>query len=370
MTAATMTDLLTVLVRGGPVAPEALAACNPETFCRLAEDQGLVPLLSTRLPELEQAPVWLLDHLHASMRRQAVTDALRVADLRELVTALDAAGVCALLMKGGQLAYTHYPRPELRPRIDTDILIPAVSRPVVHDTLTRLGYESPPQVSRDLIMYQRPYLRHRSGARHVVDVHWRVANPQVFGALLSFEELAETAVPIAQLGPAARGLSDVHSLLVACVHRVAHHFDVDRLIWLYDIHLIAAGLYSDEWERFIDLANERGVAAVCRRSLRSARDRFNTAVPTAASEDASPATRAGHEMTASYLTPRRRHIAVVVEDLRALATWGERWRLLREHAFPSSEYMREVYAPSSATPLLWLYARRIVGGAQKWLRRP
>jgi hypothetical protein len=61
---------------------------------------------------------------------------------------------------------------------------------------------------------------------------------------------------------------------------------------------------------------------------------------------------------------------LVVDDLRALPTWADRWRLMREHAFPPVEYMRGVYAPSSRTPLVWLYTRRMLVGARKWLAPP
>jgi hypothetical protein len=42
--------------------------------------------------------------------------------------------------------------------------------------------------------------------------------------------------------PSARGLSSVDALVLTAVHRIAHEFDSERLIWLYDIDLIARGL--------------------------------------------------------------------------------------------------------------------------------
>ena len=41
---------------------------------------------------------------------------------------------------------------------------------------------------------------------------------------------------------------------------------------------------------------------------------------------------------------------------------------MREHLFPSSAYMRQVYAPSSRLPLPVLYALRIVRGMWGWFR--
>jgi hypothetical protein len=60
---------------------------------------------------------------------------------------------------------------------------------------------------------------------------------------------------------------------------------------------------------------------------------------------------------------------VVLDDLRTLSRWRDRWRLVREHAFPPATYMRRVYALSSAAPLPLLYARRLLRGGRKWLKK-
>ena len=159
--------------------------------------------------------------------------------------------------------------------------------------LASLGYEPAGHITGELLNYQGIFIKWRDGKKsHVVDVHWRVANPQVFAGLLSYEELASDAAPIPALGPGARGIASPAALLLACVHRVAHHFDSDRLIWLYDIHLIASTLTTAEWTQFVDLAVDRRVAAICWRSLDLAREKFGTAIPVDVSSGCS-VTRAG-----------------------------------------------------------------------------
>ena len=58
---------------------------------------------------------------------------------------------------------------------------------------------------------------------------------------------------------------------------------------------------------------------------------------------------------------------VLLDDVRVLRGWRPRLTLLKEHLFPDVAYMRNTYARGSAAPTLWLYARRIVTGAAKWL---
>jgi hypothetical protein len=273
-------------------------------------------------------------------RREVALDLLREQGIREVMAALGRAAVPALLFKGTQLAYTHYPRPDLRPRLDTDVLIAAWDLPRAHRVLLALGYRPDVQAGSAGVLYQQAYVRQGPEALpHVLDMHWRLANPEVFGHVLSFEEMTAESVCIPQLGQHVRGLGGVHALLVAAVHRVAHHFDDDRLIWLYDLARVGGGLDADEWRRFHALASARGVLSVCRASLEQAE-------------------------------ARRPHALVVLDDLRALPDWRGRLRVVRSHMFPPARYMREIYAPRSRAPVAWLYAVRAVRGARRWLSKP
>jgi hypothetical protein len=360
--------LLASLTAGGVVDRCTWDTFDPHSFWRLAERHGVTPLVSRRLNELVDTPLPLRVQARELAHQALATDLLSEAALRLLLEAFHDAAVTALLMKGVMLAYTHYPRPDLRPRLDADLVISAADRRRAHDVLIALGYQPDIQASTELVMHQLSYTKVSSGGfAHVVDVHWRVANPEVFRQVLAFDEVLADAVPVAGLGPFARGLSDVHALLVACVHRVAHHFDDDRLIWLYDIHLIATRLADTGWEEFAHLAVERRVLAICRAGLQQCKERFGTSVPESFWSVEEP--RAAREVTASYLTPHRPHVRVVVDDLRALPTWLDRWRMMRQYAFPPVDYMREIYAPTSSTPLVWLYAHRLFFGARRWLAR-
>src|SRR5262249_30430235 len=154
------------------------------------------------------------------------------------------------------LAYTHYARPDLRPRVDTDVLISADARAQVDALLDRLGYERAANVTGELVSAQTFHVKRRGDAIvHAVDVHWQVATPLVSANVRTSAELLARSVPLGQLGPSACAPADVHALLIACVHRVAHHTEsVVRLKWLYDIDLIARGLDARAWDELVTLA--------------------------------------------------------------------------------------------------------------------
>jgi hypothetical protein len=362
-----MTDRLAALLRGERGAMAGLAAADAVLVADAADRHGVLPLLADRLARDATSDAETLRRLvHARATNHAASDLVREQDLRGLLAAFQASGVEALLVKGAHLAYAVYPRPDLRPRVDTDVLIRPDSRAAAVGVLDQLGYAAATQAGGDLINYQATFVRQR-GARvtHVVDLHWRLANPQVFGDVLSFDDLDREAVPVPAVGGRAPGR--VHALLVACIHRVAHHPDDERLIWLYDVDLLARLLDITDWEHFMAWADARRVGAVCGRGLEQACARFGTPVPAVVRTDARlSSTRARTAATAAFLEPGRRHVRTVAQDFSLLPTWTARSKFVFQHLFPPPAYMRRVYAPASHWPLPVLYAHRACRGAWRW----
>jgi len=364
-----LTEHLRSILRSTTDAVVSVAAIDPEALVDGAEAHGVLPLVAARLLPRRDLPGGLTHRLEEGARRAIVDDLVQETELRRLLQAFAAAGLRPVLMKGAHLAYAYYERPDLRPRVDTDVLVARGQEALAARELDRLGYAPREQSHGDLVSYQSAYALTRNAATlHVVDLHWRIANPQRFGQVLSYEDASAAAVPVPALGPDARGLSPVHALLIACVHPVAHHANHHCLLWQHDIHLVASRFGDEDWRAFAAAARTGGVAGVCRSSLARAFEDFGLTVP----RDAwfalvdSSGSDAG---TSAYLVGGRRHVQRVWWDLSSLPTWHERSRLLRQHLFPSAQYMRQVYAPSSGAPLPWLYARRVWHGAQKWLAR-
>ena len=173
-----------------------------------------------------------------------------------------------------------------------------------------------------------------------------------------------TTRPIPALDACAEGLAPPHALLMACLHRVAHHFDPPTLIWLYDIHLLASSMSEEDAARFVALAVDSGLAAICARGIALAQHHFRTPLP-AALDQLVPA---GDEPLAAYMDEAFRPFDALISDLRALRGYRARWQLLREHLFPPSPYLRAARPRLGSGPLPWLYARRIVRGVSRWFQ--
>jgi hypothetical protein len=355
------------------VTPIATGAADTDDLWTLIEAHGIGPLLFdalSRTGALENWPAPIPDRLRRLAREQAALEMLRREELVAMLEALAAVGVDVLLMKGTPLAYTLYRSPEQRVRDDTDALIEHRRLDSAVDALTGLDYRRSPSIDGELVMQQLQMSRvDRFGAHHVLDLHWKVSNPHLFAGALDFEELFSEAVEVPALGPHARALGDTHALLLACIHRVAHHGASDRLIWLYDIHLLLEHMDAAERARFSRTAAEKDMAQVCADGIALAGARFHTRGAGAlAAELLELGTAGGGERSARYLRGHRTGAALLWDDLQALPGWRQRLRLLREHALPSRAYMHSRFGARPGWQLPWFYVRRGLGGLARLLK--
>jgi hypothetical protein len=360
--------LLASILNGEPVTDWTPA--RADALYDAAVAHGVLPLVAHQLAGDGSVPDGLRTRLRDASHAAVVADLAFEAALRQVLAAFDDAAIDALVIKGSHLAYTHYLRPDLRSRVDTDLLIRRAQRDAAHAVLSGLGYETQTKVSGDLTATQALYVRRAHDVVvHAVDLHWRLASPQAFAHVLSFEELRTASEPLPALTPGARVPSPVHALLIACMHRVAHHHDeAEQFKWLFDIHLLASRFSAADWDEFVALAVDREVAALCGEGIEESVRWFRTRFPDRVRSDPRLTGARTHERTAAYL--RKRSLAgLLVHDLRALPSWRARALLLGEHLLPPADYMRRVYAPGSRLPLPLLYVLRVVRGASRWLRR-
>src|SRR5207245_6952419 len=151
--------------------------------------------------------------------------------------------------------------------------------------LEQLGYRADLQRPGQLVSAQFVYRRiDERGIPHAFDVHLAITNALAYANRLSYEEVAAGAVPIPRLESRALAPSPVHSLIIACIHRVAHHADTDDLLWLYDIHLLARSITEAEWERTLMLAQARQLSRVVLRGIERAERAIGQSAPGQATE--------------------------------------------------------------------------------------
>ncbi|MCC6869685.1 MAG: nucleotidyltransferase family protein [Burkholderiales bacterium] len=404
----TTLSLLCALLRGeAPAWPADAGSAAVDDFLREARYHGVTPLLDARwraqrsrsVPRRAQptggadppAPHATAPPLRAgsaaaapgaswpetiwrTCREDALVQALferaHRDELGRVLARFAQGGITPLIMKGSALAYTHYATPVERPRGDTDLLVAESHVRATGALLAGLGYTRGHGVSGELISYEADWSRAAgAGFVHHLDVHWRVNNSQILARLLTYDELAPRAVPVPALGPHARTPCAVHALLFACMHRTGHanapyfvdgraYLGGDRLIWLYDMHLLVARMSDAEVAEFVALARAKRLRAICRDALALCAARFATPLPPPILAGLAP--DGNIEPSARYLAGGRTR--QMLGDFLALDGAAERVRWLQELAFPSAEYMRRQYPDSERRWLPVLYARRGLHG--------
>jgi len=335
-------------------------------FCN---KQEIAALVYHRIATTENDwPSDVRDRLAEAVRLEAARELIRVREITAAVDALAASGVHAILLKGAALAYTVYPFPACRPRSDTDLIVREQDLNSVRSVFAARGYSTTPHCS-ELFHQFEVAKTDPLGVTHAFDVHWSISAQPAFAKVLTYERMRVGSQRVTALGINAYAPSMRDSLLLACVHPVMHHKNEERLLWMYDIHLLGSFLSSDDWEAFVAAASAKNVAAVCAHSLRRARTLLGTAISGHVIEALESVT--GDERSAKYLLPNRRWHHEVVASVRDLPGWRARVRLLCGVLFPPVSYMRGAYRTKDTAfgvlmlPILYLH--RNLFGAWKVL---
>jgi hypothetical protein len=371
----TMIDLTSVLasaLRGETDGLQSIAApADLDAFLSAAAADGVEGLVHSRLCQVgpsHSGPAELRERLDVRGRWLAMRAASRQRELMLVIARLADAQVDALVFKGAALAHTVYAKPYLRPSIDIDLLVRRSEVDRATRVLAAMGYTAALSAAREPAHMQKTFRRQAGQIKHVIDLHWAISNRPLFGAMFSFEELTSGAVPLP--APASHVLTPnaAHALALACIHRVAHHNDSRRLIWLADVQLLSESMSDDEWRRFWSVAREKQLVAVSRESL----DHAATLLGSAACAREARAAIAPHrpEPSAVYLSDVASGWRSIWLDVRHTHGMSRKLGLIGAHAFPDPQYMRDVYGVNSSIALAGAYMRRATAGWNRWRHRP
>jgi len=303
---------------------------------------------------------------HGPPRSVVAGELVRAHEITQVLDALAADHVFPILLKGAALAYTVYPSPSMRPRVDTDLLIGRDQIAATRDLLTRRGYVEATMSEGEFVFGQFHMTKIDGwGVEHVFDIHWRISSQSLFASVLTYDEVHAAAVTVPGLGAHARAAAPAHALLLACVHPVMHHRNTRRPIWFRDIDLLVRRMSDEELHRFARLAVDKRMARICVHQLSIAIQQFQSPVPSAVITLLNSAPK--REPAAVYLRPRRRWHHELFWNIRNLPGLGNRLRLLREVLFPNPDYMLHSYGLGARGIVLLplLYAHRCAHGVIK-----
>ncbi|XCN72181.1 MAG: nucleotidyltransferase family protein [Candidatus Electrothrix aestuarii] len=346
---------------------------SEDIFFQDIVSQGMAPLLYQRLAAKRKTswPQSLFLRLQQTALRQAAVEVVLESDLGQLLACLADIGVAPLLLKGTPLSYTLYPEPGLRPRCDTDLFIPETDREKTSALLKKMGYAPLHEAQVDSINSQMSYARKTAqGITCRYDLHWQVSNCNSrFSRDFIEGKLFECAEAVSALGENARTLNKVDALIFACFHRAGHFsHSGDRLIWLYDIHLLCQALTAKEGTRFHQRAKELQIISLCIDAIKTTQSWFGTVCSQELRNVLQE--QAEHE-TAAFLLGKDRKEGIKKHALLELQglTWTQGCSYIVQNLFPPPDFMLWRYQKEKKIILPWLYARRFAEAVGIVLRR-
>lgn len=313
-------------------------------LCDVAAQERVLPLLEWHL---RRSPIWadVPDDVRAKLAddvRSDVAAALfREREIRRIATALTAAGIDGLLLKGNALAYWLYPAPYLRECGDIDLLLrsreEALRSAKTFETLGyTLAYE--PAASH----FEMPCrLLVGETIQSELDLHFRLLNSAAYGSLFGFDELWLRAVDVPASGSALKMLSPAHAFANACLNRAIDLQNglPDRLRLLYDIHLMLNRMGDDDRAEIAEMARAKGISGICLRSIEDTIKTLGTSVPRAWIERC--ATDAAAEPIDRQRIDDWRYMQW--QNLKALPDLRARLRWLRERVLPTRSHLQARY---------------------------
>ncbi|MBG0791941.1 nucleotidyltransferase family protein [Methylocystis sp. H62] len=342
---------------------------------------GVQPLLHRSMQMSgERRSSWpkdILDSCRNATVAQTVREVGRQAILKRALSRLSEIGVRPILFKGTALAYDVYPSPSLRTRGDTDLLIPDDARNQVCEALEGLGFACEFGQRGEFVSQTAVYtLQDPNLGEHQLDIHWRISNAVVLSKLFSYNELFSVAKPLPMLSSHAFAVDHVDAILIACMHRAAHkqapyfvndveYYGGDRLIWLYDIHLLMSKLTQFQQDRFVHMASEKGLREICSEAIEQSIACFHTSVPEQMRKALIEQGQGGKASRFLNGSVTYQYYA----NFMAVEGAGNKLSFLAGLLFPPAKYMRRVYYNVKPDFLAWLYLRRIGIEVFKRLRR-
>ena len=262
----------------------SLADFDDDKILEQANLHGIPQLLNSQVQTgiLSGVNDGLIEQLKSESFRSAAFDMTMNAATCKTLDLLAEREIPALLLKGTPVAHLYFPATYLRTRCDTDVYIWEDDLEKAIAVLSGDNYHISKSESREISSKQFVAAMPSVQSTYIhFDMHWKLSNRVMFQHTLPFDECLETSQPVPSLGPNAMALSKTDLLIHACIHRIAHgrNTERNRLIWLYDIHLLIGAMSDAELQQFPVTAKQKSIGCLCADALEVCQDLFGTELP-------------------------------------------------------------------------------------------
>ena len=302
-----------------------------------------------------------MDQMRAVFQWSRVRSIHMEKQLREITAAFRAEGVRILVLKGPVYGRTVYPDPALRPGSDLDLLVHPDDFIQSRNIMESIGYTCASRLFEDFRDYNcEENFASRTNPKEMLPIcfHWALHLFPDRNAGNNVEELLRNAADIEAGGLRFLIADPVDALIHAAAHMIIHHSQDIRLIWIYDIAMLAQGLKRPgDWKILQDRSVNWGARISVEYALNLARILTGLQLPEGVCDFSSWPEPTTDETTAISNTLNRHNRPDIKLRLRlsACATSRQKTRFLFKFIVPDSDLMRKHYP--DGTPLLFCYFR-------------
>jgi hypothetical protein len=273
--------------------PDQTSSLDWQRLVAVANDQGLLPLLTRKLSHAEPQiiPPEAQQSLKFFLREQTIFDLRMLAEMYRILDRFAAQGIAVMVTKGPALARRCYGFSFARQYTDLDFILRDTDVLRATETLISLGYDS--KVPPSAIRAKKPageYAFTQLASKLLVELHTEKTfryypNPMSVEGLLSRKasvRLGDQDVP---------ALSIEDELLLISIHGAKHFWE--RLLWIADV----AALITHNpihWNRATAIAREVDAQRMLHLSLLLAQKIAGATLPAAVQADVESDSGARH----------------------------------------------------------------------------
>ncbi len=335
------------------------------------QQHGILPLLYTWLAAAStetRPPEQIYQKLKSAYWSGVADSVQRWHEVKRILLAFKEIDVTPVVLKGVALAETYYQRPELRPSTDIDLFVSLRDYEKVKALLLKMGYVPEVEVSAEERnwQYEEAFITAQTKfpTFFPLELHWSFspffANQSEFLDTLGsrVHQVKGPDVNMLVLNPA-----DAFSYTV--YHLIYGHPENIRLIWLYDIHLLAQCLRNEtEWLALIQTSRQWLARLALIDALRLAHEWFGTPIPLFIGNVEEEHLQTAEMRIRNFAMHRMKQgprKARVQQEILVLAQLGnmDRLRYLRRRLFPHATAIDLGYTQFAHWPLLLAYTGRL-----------
>ena len=357
-------DYVLSLLRKDPIPPPQVSVGQWRALLHILKSHWIIPLLywhAGRLPDELRPPAPIMDQMRAVFQWSRVRSFHMEKQLREITAAFQTEGVRLLILKGPAFGRTAYPDPALRPGSDLDLLVHPEDFIQSRNIMERIGYTC---ASR-LFEVFRDYSCEENFSSHThpremlpICFHWALHLFPEENSGNNVQELLRNATEVEAGDLRFLVANPVDALIHAAAHMIIHHSQDIRLIWIYDIALLAQALKAPaDWKILQERSVNWGARISVEYALNLAQILTGLQLPAEICDFSSwPEPTADETATISNTLNRHSRPDIKLRlRLAACATSRQKARFLFKFIVPKPDLMR-VYYPDG-TPLLFCYFR-------------